>query len=131
MFTDEARAFLQKPLTARMSVIDPDGYPHMVPVWYLLDGDDIVIISDSGTRKVGYIRANARGAVVVGGDTGDGAGYLVKGDFLIEPDPDDAWTRKITFHYEPPEKAAQDVADWADLDIIVLRLKPRRVIKVA
>jgi general stress protein 26 len=131
LFDDAARAFLQKPLIARVSVIDLNGYPHTVPVWFLLDGDDIVIISWVDTCKVGYIRVNPKGAVTIGGDTDDGAGYLIKGDFAIEPDPDDSWVKKLTYHYEPPEKAAQDVASWADLDIVVLRLKPNKVIKVA
>jgi glycine/D-amino acid oxidase-like deaminating enzyme len=127
---DAARAFLQKPLIARVSVIDLNGYPHTVPVWFLLDGDDIVIISWVDTCKVGYIRVNPKGAVTIGGDTDDGAGYLIKGDFVIEPDPDDTWVKKLTYRYEPPDKAAQDVASWADLDIVVLRLKPNKVIKV-
>ena len=102
MFPDTAREFLQKPLIARMSTIDPNGYPHTVPVWFELDGDDIVIISVRDTRKVGHIQANPRGSVTIGGDPGDGPGYLVKGEFSIEPDPEDAWVRKMTYRYEAP-----------------------------
>jgi nitroimidazol reductase NimA-like FMN-containing flavoprotein (pyridoxamine 5'-phosphate oxidase superfamily) len=131
MFDETVREFLQKPLIARVSVIDPDGYPHTVPVWFRLDGDDLVIISSRDTRKVSYAEANPKGSITVGGDSDDEAGYLIKGDFSIEPDPDDKWVKEVTYHYEEPEKAALDVAAWADLDIIVLRLKPRRVIKVA
>ncbi len=131
MFADEARTFLNKPLVARISVIDPDGFPHTVPVWFMLDGDDIVVISVRDTKKVGYIAANAKGCAVIGGGPDDGGGYLLKGHWSIEPDPDRAWTKKITYHYEEPEQAAKDVADWTDLDMIVLRLKPTRVIKVA
>ena len=130
MFTDTVREFLQKPLVARLSTIDPAGYPHTVPVWFMLAGDDIVVISVSNTRKVGHIRANPKGAITIGGDPGDGAGYLIKGDLAIEADPDDVWVRKMTYRYEAPEQAEKDVADWADLDIIVLRLKPRLVLKV-
>ncbi|RPI98699.1 MAG: hypothetical protein EHM39_07705 [Chloroflexi bacterium] len=131
MFSEPIREFLQKPLVARMSVVDPEGYPHTVPVWFKLDGDDLVIISVRETRKVTYVETNPKGAVAVGGDSNDGGGFLIKGDFLIEPDPDDEWVTKLCFHYEPADKAAADAADWADLDIIVLRLKPKRVIKVA
>lgn len=131
MFDETARAFLQKPLIARLSVIDPEGYPHTVAVWYLLDGDDVVFISVRSTRKVDYLIANPKGSVSIGGADGDGGGYLIKGDFVIEPDPDDVWTKKLCYHYEPPEKAAADVADWAELDIILLRLKPKKVIKFA
>jgi general stress protein 26 len=113
-----------------MSTIDAEGYPHTVPVWFMLDGDEIVIISDRGTRKVRHIQANPKGAVAIGGDRGDGQGYLLKGEFSIEEDPDDAWVRRITHHYEDREEAEKDIAAWADLDIILLRLKPRAVIKV-
>ena len=130
MFPDTVREFLQKPLIARMSTIDPNGYPHTVPVWFALDGDDIVIISVRETRKVGHILANPKGAVTIGGDPDDGAGYLIKGEFSIEPDPEDAWVRKMTYRYEAPEQAEKDVAAWADLDIIVLRLRPNVVLKV-
>ena len=124
------REFLQKPLIARMSTIDPDGYPHTVPVWFALDGDDIVIISARDTRKVGHLLANPKGAVAIGGDPADSAGYLIKGKFVIEADPDDAWVRQLTYRYEAPEQAEKDIAAWAELDIIVLRLKPKVVLKV-
>jgi PPOX class probable F420-dependent enzyme len=130
MFTDTIREFLQKPLIARMSTIDPDGYPHTVPVWFAIDGDDIVVISVSDTRKVGHIRANPKGSVTIGGDSGDGGGYLIKGEFVIEADPDDVWVKKLTYRYETPEQAEKDIADWADLDIVVLRLKPTAILKV-
>lgn len=130
MLTDAIREFLQKPLTARVSTIDANGYPHTVPVWFALDGDEIVIISVSDTAKVGHIRANPKGAVTIGGDPGDGGGYLLKGEFTIEPDPDDVLVRRMVYRYEAPDKAEQDIADWAELDIIVLRLKPGAVLKV-
>lgn len=131
LFDERARTVLSKPLIARLSVIDPDGYPHTVPVWFMLDGDDIVFISDRDTRKVDYLSANPRGAVVVGGEPDDGGGYLIKGDIVVESDPHDEWVRRLTYRYEEPAQAEKDIAAWADLDIIVLRLKPRKVIQVA
>ena len=68
--------------------------------------------------------------MAIGGDPDDGAGYLFKGEFTLEPDPADTWVRKMTYRYETPEQAEQDIADWAELDIIVLRLRPRQVLKV-
>lgn len=130
MITNAVREFLQKPLLARMSTIDPDGYPHTVPVWFASDGDDIVVISVRDTRKVGHILANPKGAISIGGDSGDGGGYLIKGEFIIEADPEDVWVRKLTYRYETPEQAEKDIADWAGLDIIVLRLKPTVALKV-
>lgn len=126
MLTDEVRAVLNKPLIARMSVIDPDGYPHTVPVWFGVDEDDIIIISVRDTRKVDYLQVNPKGAVTIGGD--DGAGYLFKGTFTIEPD--NGWTRRLTERYEVPEKVDGLVEEWLPLGMIVLRLKIAKVLKV-
>lgn len=131
MFDDTARNLLRRPLLARMSTIDMDGYPHTVPVWFMLDNNDIVIISTRDTCKVGYIAANPKGALVVGGDSGDGGGYLIKGEFSVEEDPDRYWMKKLTYHYEDREQAEKDIAAWMDLDMIVIRMKPKRVSKVA
>jgi hypothetical protein len=114
-----------------MSTIDRDGYPHTVPVWFMLDGDDIAIISVRQTAKVGHIRANPKGALEIGGDSGDGAGYLIKGDFALEEDPGDIWMRKLIDRYESGAQAEKDAAEWESLDIIVIWLKPKVVLKVA
>jgi hypothetical protein len=113
-----------------MSTIDAEGSPHTVPVWFMLDGDDIVIISVRSTRKVGHILANPKGSIVIGGEPGDGGGYLLKGNFLVEEDPDDVWMKKLIYRYETGHKAEQDIIDWEPLDIIVLRLKVNSVSKV-
>jgi len=131
VFTDEVRAFLEKPLLARMSTIDAAGYPHTVPVWFKLDGDEVVIIATRDTRKVAHIARNPKGALSIGGDTGDGGGYLLKGDFSVEEDPGFAWMAALTYHYEDDDQAAKDVAAWRELDMIVIRLAVRKVIKVA
>lgn len=130
MFDEQMRTFLRKPLLARMSTIDPDGYPHTVPVWFLLDGDELAMIVVRETRKIRHIQSNPKGCMSIGGDTGDGGGVLLKGRFRIEEDPHDEWVRKLCYQYETPEKAEKDIADWADLDIVVVFFRPERVIKL-
>lgn len=131
LLSDEVRAFLQKPLLARMSTIDFEGYPHTVPVWFKLDGDEIVVIATRDTRKVGHIARNPKGALAIGGDSGDGGGYLLKGTFSVEEDPGFRWMKALTYHYEDEAQAAKGVAAWSELDMIVIRLAIRKIIKVA
>ncbi len=135
MLDDTIREFLKQPFVARITTIDPDGYPHTVPVWYLLDGDDIVISSVGSARKIRNIRVNPKGAVTVGGDPKDDLGeayhpgYLFQGDFTVEHDTGSEWIRRITYTYRADkEKADKDIADWGPLEVI--RLKIRNVIKV-
>ncbi len=93
LLTDGVRDFLKKPLLARLCVIDRGGYPHSVPIWFDVDGDDIVFISERNTAKVRYMLANAKGAVTIGGDSGDGGGYLIKGHLSATEDLEHRWTK--------------------------------------
>ncbi len=61
MLTLEVRSLLESPIVGRLSVVDPNGYPHTVPLWYAVDGNDIVMISDRNTRKVAFIGSNPKG----------------------------------------------------------------------
>ncbi len=129
-FNADVLALLQKPLIARMAVIDFDGYPHSVPVWYMLDGDDLVITSFRDTRKIEYLRANPRGSLVIGGEDEIGVGYLIKGDLTVEDDSDWSWQRKITLLYEDPATAEAHLAEWSQQPAVLIRLHPRKIIKV-
>ncbi len=129
MFNTEVRQLLQKPFIARLSTIDQNGYPHTVPLWFDVDGEDIVIISDRNTRKIDHIARDPKGCVQIGGDAG--AGYLFKGELCVEPDPGYRWLAQITRRYEEGEQAEKDIELWrTTLDMVVIRLMVKRVIKV-
>jgi predicted pyridoxine 5'-phosphate oxidase superfamily flavin-nucleotide-binding protein len=135
MLKPEVRSFLEAPHVARLSVVDVNGYPHTVPLWYAVDGDDIVMISDRTTRKVEFLGANSKASICIGGgegaDTAVAAGYLFKGDCTAQEDADHQWLRLITHRYRSPAQAEKDIAQWStELDIIVLRLRVAKVIKV-
>lgn len=128
MFTNEQRTLLQQPLIARLSVNGTNGYPHTVPVWFMLDGDDIIFISTRDTYKVRCAEADPRAAVQIGGD--GATGYLIKGDLRVEADREFGWMKRVTYHYEEPEQAAADIEAWSELDMIVLRMTPQSIVKV-
>jgi len=130
MLSQEASQFLEKPLIARLSTIGEDGYPHTVPLWYVLDGEDIVIMSDRDTRKVKNALQNPKGAITIGGEPGDGGGYLLQGDWIVETDDDYVWMKRITCRYEPKERAESIIASWMNDDVVTMRLKVTKSIKV-
>lgn len=131
MFDEQARAFLVQPLIARFTTIRPDGYPHTVPVWFLLDGNDLLVFSLRETLKVKNVLRNAKGGLAIGGDPASSPGYAIDGDIIVEDDPDHLVAERITRHYESPEEANKDLSAWQDEEFVALRLIPRRVVKVA
>jgi PPOX class probable F420-dependent enzyme len=129
MFDSNARAFLEKPLTARLATNGPDGYPHVVPLWYILDGDDIITTSERKKRKVYNLQADPRAAFQIGGGPGEEAGYLIRGTITISDDVGNATLNRMTYHYESKEEADKNVAEWASLDMVILRMKVESVVK--
>ena len=49
-FPAQIRAFLAEPRFATISTIDPDGMPRHAVIWYMLEGDELVINSAIGRR---------------------------------------------------------------------------------
>ena len=125
------RQFLNKPRVARLATQGADGYPHVVPIWFRRDGDDILFGSDRDNRKVRNTQANPKGAVVIGGELPvEEEGYMIQGDLSIEEDPHHASMWKMLLRYESKKDAERLAKEWADSDMIVIRLKPRKVIRV-
>jgi len=131
MLTSEVRVFLQKSRIARLATIGVDGYPHIVPIYFMLDGDDLIFGSDRNNRKVKNVLSNPKGAVVIGGERiADEAGYMIQGDLSIEDDMDHAVTRRMLYRYETKEEAERNLAEWKNSDTVLIRLKPKTVIRV-
>jgi PPOX class probable F420-dependent enzyme len=49
---------LRSDLIMWIGTVRPDGSPHLVPVWFVWDGKEVVIFSRPGSRKVRNIREN-------------------------------------------------------------------------
>ena len=58
-------AFLDEPRYAAIATIDPDGGPRQAVVWYLLDGDTIVINSLDGRRWPANLRRDPRISIAI------------------------------------------------------------------
>ncbi|HRQ37871.1 MAG TPA: pyridoxamine 5'-phosphate oxidase family protein [Chloroflexota bacterium] len=131
MFDEQMRSVLAQPVIVRLTTIRPDGYPHTVPVWFMLDGEELVLFSVRDNRKVKNALANLKGCISIGGDPVGSPCYLIDGDLAVADDPDHNIATRITRHYESPEKAQEYLQEWQDADFVVLRLKPKRVVKVS
>ena len=53
--------FLETEPVVWLSSIRPDGAPHLVPIWFVWDGEAIVIRSKPAARKVRNLRQRPAG----------------------------------------------------------------------
>ena len=63
---DEAtRSFLNEPHVAVLATVSPAGRPQATPVWYLLEGDEIVVNTSKGRVKLHNLEKNPRLALTI------------------------------------------------------------------
>ena len=65
MTKDEIAEFLAGPMIARLATTRPNDEPHIVPVWYQYDGQDVFIVTDRNSVKVRNIGKNPSVALIV------------------------------------------------------------------
>jgi PPOX class probable F420-dependent enzyme len=62
---DHVRRFLEEPRYAAIATVDEDGAPRQAVIWFLLDGDQIVINSLDGRRWPTNLRRDPRISIAI------------------------------------------------------------------
>ncbi|MFN2594224.1 MAG: PPOX class F420-dependent oxidoreductase [Actinomycetota bacterium] len=66
MTDDEWRAFVSEGTrTGKLAIVRKNGFPHVVPVWFVVDGDDIVFNTGEATVKGRAIARDGRVSMCV------------------------------------------------------------------
>ena len=63
--SDSQREFLNGVHFAVVATIAPDGMPHQTVMWYLLDGDELLLNTPRGSLKHGHLKRDPRISVCV------------------------------------------------------------------
>ena len=122
------RAFLEEKRFAVVGTKNPDGSPHLAVMWYLLDGDDIVVNSAQGRIKDRNLAADPRMSVLVE----DGYRWIrIDGRAKIEHDQKIAQAdiRRLAARYYEDERRVEESVknNFGKQHRITYRLPIRRV----
>jgi PPOX class probable F420-dependent enzyme len=82
VLTAKQLSFLKNHEVCRLATASKDARPHVVPVIYALDGENIVVAVDYGTKKLANLRQNKKVALVVD-DYRPNKGVMVEGECEI------------------------------------------------
>lgn len=123
----QIESFLDEKRYAVLATINPDGSIHQTVMWYVRDGDTIVMNTKKGRRKPLNLERDNRASLCIE----DGERYLtVSGRIEIDEDPErgQAGMRAMTERYEGPERAEELMRDeYSKQHRIVLTLIPEQV----
>jgi PPOX class probable F420-dependent enzyme len=88
MTDDEIRGFLSEGTrTGKLATVRVDGRPHVAPVWFVLDGDEVVFTTSGDTVKGANLDREGRAALAVDLEEPPYAFVTVEGAVSISEDP--------------------------------------------
>ncbi|MCZ4509003.1 PPOX class F420-dependent oxidoreductase [Streptomyces sp. ActVer] len=110
MTDEEWRAFVSNGTrTGKLSTVRADGSPHVAPIWFLLDGDDLVFNTAKTTVKGRNLARDGRVALCVDDDRPPYAYVVLQGRARISEDLDELrlWAGRIGARYMGEERAEE------------------------
>jgi PPOX class probable F420-dependent enzyme len=132
MSDQERRKFLAEEHSLACATVGPNGRPHLIQLWYLPDGDQIVCWTYAKSQKVRNLERDPRATLQIeAGDSYDELrGVMLECDVEIERDPRrvlEAGIALAAYHSgEPDEQTSAGIARQAPKRV-VLRFTPTRI----
>ncbi|MYR60364.1 TIGR03618 family F420-dependent PPOX class oxidoreductase [Streptomyces sp. SID625] len=110
MTDEEWRAFVSHGTrTGKLSTVRADGSPHVAPIWFLLDGDDVVFNTGEETVKGRNLVRDGRFALCVDDERPPFTFVVVQGRARLSEDLDEVrhWAARIGARYMGEERAEE------------------------
>lgn len=125
--SDKARAFLSEKRFAVLGTLNKDGSPQLTTMWYLLEGDTIIMNTKVGRVKERNMRRDPRISVCVS----EGYSYItISGTVEMIDDPEIAQRDiyRLSARYHSEEKVQRQMRDqFSKEQRVTLRLKCEHV----
>ncbi|AKN75455.1 pyridoxamine 5-phosphate oxidase [Streptomyces sp. PBH53] len=110
MTDEEWRAFVSEGTrTGKLSTVRADGSPHVAPIWFLLDGDDLVFTTGKDTVKGRNLARDGRVALCVDDDRPPFHFAVLNGRARLSEDLADVrlWATRIAARYMGEDRAEE------------------------
>lgn len=130
MGPDETRAFLSEGTrTGKLATVRADGRPHVVPIWFVLEGDEVVFNTGAKSVKAANMRRNSRAAMLVDQEAPPYALVIVEGPVVITEDLDEMleFATRIGGRYMGDDRAGEFGRRNAVPGELLVRLRMEKV----
>lgn len=134
MSPDQRRTFLlEGTRTAKVATTRPDGRPHVAPVWFDLEGDDVLFWTDAASVKGQNVRRDPHVAICVDDEHPPFAFVLLEGRAAIISEPGQVreCAQRIAARYLGVEDGAAFVESAFGTGDIIVRVPPEHVVALA
>ena len=127
MSADEVGAFLAQERTVICATNGPDGFPHLMPLWYVVRDGELWSWTFAKSQKVRNLERDPRATLQVeaGTEYQELRGVMLRADVTIHRDTDDVAELGLELFTRYTASDAGAVAD--DVRAMVLKQAPKRV----
>lgn len=134
MSTQEWREFVMVGTrTGKATVVRADGSPHVTPIWFALDGDDVVFTTQGGSVKRRSLAQDPRISICVDEDKPPYSYVMIMGEATLSEDLDQLrkWATVLGGRYMGADRAEEYGARNGAPGETLVRVRPTRVIAYA
>jgi len=131
MTQEEIRNFLLGGTrTGKLATVRADGRPHVAPIWFVMDGEDLIFTTWHKTVKAANLQRDPRASLCIDDQVPPFSFVIVEGRVSISDDADQRriWTHKIARRYMGADLADQYGKRNNVEGELVLRLQPEKII---
>jgi len=131
MTKEEYKEFLlQGTKTGKLATVREDGRPHVVPIWYDLDGDNLVFTTGEMTVKAKNMKRDPRVSLSVDDQTPPYSFVTIEGTVSFSNDPEELlhWATRIGGRYMGEDQAEAFGKRNASEGEMLVTIKPTKVI---
>jgi PPOX class probable F420-dependent enzyme len=117
-------------LTGKLAVVRADGRPHVTPIWFVLDGDDVVLTTHETSIKGKALRRDPRAALSVDDQQPPFSFVVIEGNVTLSEDLDEIrkWAAVIGGRYMGSARAHEFGARNGVPGELLVRLRPTSVV---
>lgn len=133
MTDEQARAFLADGYrTGKLATVRADGRPHVAPIWFVLDGNDLVFMTGAGTVKGKALQRDPRASLVVDLERPPYAFVMVEGTVQLSSDLAEMLPLSIAIgrRYMGEELGEQYGRRNAVEGELLVRLRPDKIVAI-
>jgi PPOX class probable F420-dependent enzyme len=126
----EYREFLLRGTkTGKLATVRRDGRPHVVPIWFYLDGDTVIFTTGGESLKYKNMKRDPRVSITIDDQTPPYSYVMIEGTVSFSEDPGELlhWATRIGGRYMGEDRAEAYGRRNSTPGEVIVRIIPSRI----
>lgn len=105
MTPEQLKDFLNSKALIDLVSISPDGYPHVMPIWFEWDGESFRMSTLASSKKVRNLEKNPKAAFSIATPDLPYKAVVGRGEAELSEDTEGELIKRLCYRYVPTDKA--------------------------